>query len=419
MADNSRTVIVDELRSTEKGADVERSVRIRWREGEFRLGITVPADSAGLLEDFSPFLAAMLLPAMRSREDLDLLGPVSARLLRRSDVIQKACRAWDPSLGSCSVSTSGDVAPPARAPGVACFFSRGVDSMFSATVERFEPGPLTHLVYCDDISVATRHDMKVRLEEIVRTRAAAEEIGLPLVVVATNIRTMTDPLISWEDVHGAALASVALMVGGEMGHVVMPSWADFAALGASGSSPLLDLLWSTEWVEIEHDSLVEGRIGKVAWLAVERPELLRHLKVCLRENRPDNCGRCRKCLLTMACLQAVGGLGRAEGFPQEIDLELVRNVRPYSLSQRIAWAQVCAALDGEGANARLRKAILHALRRAARPSPFERARLLAPRLRGKKARLDPSWSPVWPPPEFSRRETSAALSLLREGRPYR
>lgn len=410
-------MIVDELRSQQQGSEVERSVRVRWNDGEFGLRLTVPVASAGPPDDFSPFLAAMLLPAMRVGEDLELAGPVSARLLRRSDVIQQACRAWDPSLRWCSVSTSGVVTPPPRAPGVACFFSRGVDSMFSATVERFEPGALTHLVYCDDISVAARHDMKVRLEEIVRTRAAAEEIGLPLVVVATNIRTMTDPLISWEDVHGAALASVALMEGGEMGHVVMPSWADFAGLGASGSSPLLDSLWSTEWVEIEHDSLVEGRIGKVTRLAAERPKLLRHLKVCLRENRPDNCGRCRKCLLTMACLQAVGGLEKAAGFPQEIDLELVRNVRPYSLSQRIAWAQVCAVLDGEGANGRLRKAILHALRRAARPSPLERARLLARRLRGRDVRLDPSWSPVWPPPEFSRRETSTALSLLREGRP--
>lgn len=410
---------VDELRSQQQGTEVKRSVRIRWKDGEFRLRLTVPVGSIGPPHDFSPFLAAALLPAMRAGEDLEIRGPVSARLLRRSEIVQKACRTWDPSLRWCNVDTSGVVAPPSRATGVACFFSRGVDSMFSATLERFEPGALTHLVYCDDISIATRHDPVVRAEEIALTREAAEEIGLPLIVVATNIRTMTDPLISWEDVHGAALASVALMVGGEMGHVVMPSWADFAGLGASGSSPLLDLLWSTEWVEIEHDSLVEGRLGKVAWLAVERPELLRHLKVCLRENRPDNCGRCRKCLLTMACLQAVGGLERAEGFPQEIDLELVRNVRPYSLSQRIAWAQVCAALDGEGANARLRKAILHALRRAARPSPFERARLLARRLRGKEARLDPSWSPVWPPPAFSRRETSAALSLLREGRPYR
>lgn len=410
-------MIVDELRSAEKGADVERSARFHWREGNFRLSITVPVASAAPPDDLSPFLAAALLPAMRSGEDLELAGPVSARLLRRSDVIQKACRTWDPSLRWCSVSTTGVVAPPPRTPGVACFFSRGVDSMFSATVERFEPAPLTHLVYCDDISVATRHDLKVRLEEIVRTRAAAEEIGLPLVVAATNIRTMTDPLISWEDVHGAALASVALMLGGEMGHVVMPSWADFAGLGASGSSPLLDSLWSTEWVEIEHDSLVEGRIGKVARLAAERPELLRHLKVCLRENRPDNCGRCRKCLLTMACLQAVGGLEKAAGFPQEIDLDLVRRVRPYTLAQRIAWAQVCAALDSGGANDRLRKAILHALRRAARPSPLERAHFLARRLRGRDVRLDPSWSPVWPPPAFSRRETSTALSLLREGRP--
>jgi hypothetical protein len=410
-------VIVDDVRSVAEGGNIARSVRMRFGGGDFRLRITVPRESAGPPDDFSPFLTAALLPAMRLGEDIDIGGPVSARLLRRSELVQRACRSWDPSLRECDLRVTGTTAVPDRARGIGCFFSRGIDSTFSAVQERPEPGPLTHLVYCDDISAATRHDPRVRAEEIARTRLAADAIGLPLLVVATNVRSLTDPLISWEDVHGAALASVALLLGREIGHMVMPSWADFASLGASGSSPLLDSLWSTEWVEIEHDSLAEGRLGKVAWLARERPDLLDHLKVCLRENRADNCGRCRKCLLTMACLQSVGALEKAKGFPPEVDLDLIRRVRPYTLGQRFAWAQVYEALDSDGADGRLRKAIGRALQRSARPSAGERARIAVQRLRGRQVRPDPSWSAVWPPPAFSRLETKNALALLRKGRP--
>lgn len=405
-------MIVDGLEPVVEDAGVDRRARVRWADGEFELTITVP-DGAAAREDLSPFFAALLLPAMRLGEPLELRGQVSARLLRRSELVQRTCRSWDPGLALCEVRAAAVVAHGPRAAGIGCFFSRGVDSMYSAAIERAEPGPLTHLVYCDDISAATRHDARVRAEEIALTRAAADVIGLPLLAAATNVRTMTDPLISWEDVHGGVLASVALALDAELGHMVLPSWADPAGLAASGSSPLLDALWSTESVEIEHDRL-ESRVAKVAWLASERPELVRHLKVCLRENRPDNCGRCRKCLLTMACLQAVGALDRAETFPRSIDLELVRAIRPFTLAQRLAWAQVAEALDGGGTSAALRQAIMHALRRSARPSALERLRR---GLRRGDSRRDPSWSAVWPRPEFSSRHTTAAASLLRDGRP--
>jgi hypothetical protein len=381
------------------------AAHVRWGAEEFLLTISVPCESA---DDLSPFFAALLLPAMRLGEPLELRGAVSERLLERSELVQRICRSWDPGLARCDVRAGAAVARGPRASGNGCLFSRGVDSMYSAAIERTEPGPLTHLVYCDDISAATRHDLRVREDEIAATRAAADVFGLPLLVTATNVRTLTDPLISWEDVHGGVLASVALALEAELGHVVFPSWADPAGLAASGSHPLLDSLWSTESVEIEHDRL-ESRVAKVAWLASERPDLVRHLKVCLRENRADNCGRCRKCLLTMACLQAAGALDRATTFPPSIDLELVRAIRPFTLAQRLAWAQVAEALDAGP----LREAILHGLRRAARPSPLEQLR----RKVRRNGSRDPSWSAVWPRPEFSSRQTTAAASLLREGRP--
>lgn len=404
---------VDDLRSRELEQHVERSVRLRWNGGELRLSFGLPAESVAPVEDWSPFLAATLLAAMRRHEDLELEGPVSPRLLRRSELIQSAYEAWDPDARRCRVRVGGETPARAQAAGVACFFSRGVDSMFSAVADRVEPGPLTHLVFCDRLLPVQHRD--VREEEIRRTRATAELIGLPLLVASTNYRELTDMFISWEDAHGSALASIALLLGGQVGHVVIPSWADYAGLGACGTSPLLDPLWSTESVELEHDSTAFGRTAKLRWLARERPALLRDLKVCLRDNRSDNCGRCRKCLWTMACLQAAGAAELVESFEVELDVDRVRALRPYDLQALLYWAQLCRELEENTRNDELRRAILHALRRSARPSLIERIRRRLSR-NGQADEPNPFLRPF--PPAFSDYETRTAASLLKKGRPY-
>src|SRR5437588_119452 len=144
---------------------------------------------------------------------------------------------------------------------------------------------------------------------------------------------------------GGGLAFVANALGGGLGQVVVPSSDHPMWAGASGTGPLLDHLFSTEAVEIHHDSTAVGRVGKTLWLARERPDLARGLKVCFAENRPDNCGRCAKCLLTMVTLEAVGLLDSAEYFPNEIDLDEVVKMKLSALEPRINWADAARALD--------------------------------------------------------------------------
>ena len=140
-------------------------------------------------------------------------------------------------------------------------------------------------------------------------------------------------------------------------------------LGPGGSHPILDPLFSSESLTIEHDSPAEGRLGKVRFLVAERPELLPYLKVCQTENTSGNCGRCRKCMWTMTCLQAAGALERADSFPDVVDLDAVRGLRLEHYIQRALWTEAAGGLgDSEGDRA-LRSAIhRYALGRAARPS---------------------------------------------------
>ena len=342
-------VRVTELRSDERDGRVERSARVRWAGGDFLLSVTTPPELASGGLDATPFLCATLLLAMRVGEDLELGGAVSPRLLGRVPRVVDLYATWDPRLHRSRVSAESELPPAGRAGGVACFFSRGVDSMFAAAVPRGLPGAITQLVYCDGLEPL--HSPATRVEEVRLAREAARQLGLPLVAIETNLRKLSDPLVrDWGDMAGAGLTFLANAMAGAFGHVVIPSSAAPTTLIPTGSSPLLDPLFSTEDLEIHHEAPAT-RPAKVAWLARERPDLLPHLKVCFHEDRPDNCGRCPKCVLTMLSLEAAGALPLATGFPPELDPDAVAAAAPRGLQPREEFRDVERALRARGATA--------------------------------------------------------------------
>jgi hypothetical protein len=386
---------------------------VRWNDGDSRLRIVVPTQFVTGQEDGSPFLAATMLLAMRRREDLEIAAPVSRAFLEHCDLIQRIYRSWDPSLTNSKVRVGGTVDPAARQPGRACFFSRGVDSMFSVATDSGD-GPFTHLVYCQGLDPIL--DATVQLEDIARATAVAELLGLPLVVVSTNLRTLSDPVVDWADLFGAGLSAVAQCLSGGIGSVVIPSSADYTSQGPCGSSPLLDPLFSTESVAVIHGTIAYQRAEKIEALARQRPDLIPHLKVCYRENRPDNCGRCTKCLWTMVCLEAAGALTSAQSFPGDIPLERIRALRIADYPLRIGWMQAMQALPDDTRHRALRRALRRCLRHSARPTLRERLRGFTRRLRGQ-----PHGVAAWSSSSnigFYREQTNLALSLLRDGKAY-
>jgi 7-cyano-7-deazaguanine synthase in queuosine biosynthesis len=234
------------------------------------------------------------------------------------------------------VATAGRPRRPRRRTRSTAFFSRGVDSTFAAARDRAGPRRHDALVFVDEIE--PRHDESVRAAEITAAREAADRLELPLIVMSSSVRTFMDPLTrDWEDALAPALSCLAHALAQGASSMLVPSGDDYLTVEPAGSSPLLDPLFSTERMRIEHDSLMASRMGKVRWLARERPDLLRQLKVCFKENRVDNCGTCGKCLLTMACLDVVGSLDRAEQVPDELDVEAISRMRLPHLKARFEW----------------------------------------------------------------------------------
>jgi colanic acid/amylovoran biosynthesis protein len=392
----ARQMVVEGFETRNHDGTVERSALFRWTGAERRISIELPADLAGPESDASPFLPLAILPAMLRGDDVVVDGPVSPRLLRGASAATELYTEWAPSLRvpAFEVAEEREVeAPPDRPIG--SFFSRGVDSTYSAVVPRAYPGPIERLMFVRGFDPNLSE--AVMEEEIRAATRAAGRIGLPLSLLSTNVHDLMRLFASnWEDVVGPALAAVALAATGGLRAVVIPTTDSAMTLGPNGTSPVLDPLFSSEVTDVVHDSVALGRIGKCMWLARNRPDLLGGLKVCVAENRPDNCGRCGKCLTMMATLRATGTLAAATLFPDELDLDLLRR-RPARMHARVEYIPLLEDLE-DGHDPELRKTILDIL-------------------------ASPMWTYPGPPmrsdtPGFRHRDGARVVSIVRDGLPW-
>lgn len=159
-------------------------------------------------------LAATLMPAMRTGGTLAIDAPISARLLRTQLEFQAIQRVWQrewtwdvPPLREVEVEAAAAEprhgAPTGR---VATFFSGRVDSLWAV----LEHPEVTDLIFVQGFDIPlTERALGERVER--RLRAAAASLGLPLIVVRTNLRDLNDRAVPWGTAYGCGLAAVALL----------------------------------------------------------------------------------------------------------------------------------------------------------------------------------------------------------------
>jgi hypothetical protein len=287
------------------------------------------------LERADALVPLALIAGMRRRQPIRVHGPVSARLLANVTRAQQILASFtDGELHPVPVIADAVSVTTPRSPGTASFFSGGIDSFASVLRHR---SSITHLVYVQGFDVIV--DGTERATASRRgVQAAAAELGLPLIEVATNLRDVTDPHVMWGMAHGAALGVVALLLQSQVGRVLVPSSYPYADLFPWGSHPLLDPLWGNECLDVDHDGCEMTRMQKVA-LVAESDVALHHLRVCTRQFATYNCGSCRKCLGTMMALRLHGALERCETLPHTFrtrDLARVQVTGPTGL---VGWRE--------------------------------------------------------------------------------
>lgn len=296
---------------------------------------------ASVSDDVEPFVVLSLFAAMRTGLPLRTVDAVSPLLLFKFQQIQEIFHGWDRTLRIVSIEASEKKMQRPPTSGVGCFFSGGVDSFYSAIKQASH---ITNLIFVHgfDIPLSETNMLSSVTKSL---HQAAEQLRVPLIEVESNLRSFTDRYLDWGFTHGGALASVALLLSPGLSQVFIPSSYSYADLFPWGSHPLLDPLWSTEYMTLIHDGCEATRVEKIASFATHEVAL-RHLRVCWEyQGGKYNCGQCEKCLRTMIALRLAGVLHRCTTFDRPLDLGEVDQMRLRTVGAHKFAEENLAALE--------------------------------------------------------------------------
>lgn len=303
--------VVETSRRLVATVDVDGAVHELWWE------VADLPDGSGLVPPAGDVLvAATLLAASLGGHELRIEAPVSTPMRSAAGAVTDVFAIWarrrqletdgEPGYGGVRLTTAGVPAPSGASGGVAAMFSAGVDSFFTVLRHRDRLDALIYVVGFD-----VRLGSPALGDALALVRSAAAMLELPLIEVRTNLRDVLDDYVPWDDQHGAALASVALLLSDRFVEVLVPATHTYDELYPLGSHPVVDRLWTNGAVALVNDGGGFDRatkVGAISSLASARSTL----RVCFQfADGVVNCGRCEKCVRTMVGARIAGV---ADGF---------------------------------------------------------------------------------------------------------
>lgn len=288
------------------------------------LEVRVPIAHADLLDPTAtPGVAPLVVLAAVRGEDLHVEGPVDARMAAGAPAIMAVLADWW-DLPPLAVRVDEVYETPPGGDGVGLFFTRGVDS-WSTLLDLLDEPPgdrVTHLV-------AVRHGTPtmraVQAEIIAGHRPVADERGLELVTVETSAQDLLDPHRRWIDTAALALTGAGLQVAAGLHRLVLTGDHPVGVHSRTGIDTHLIGPLRTGRTEVVAGNPVRARGQRIAHL-LGSPQARATLQVCWAGATPGNCGRCGKCLITMAELAIAGDPDPAAGFDAPVDPDHVRQL---------------------------------------------------------------------------------------------
>ncbi|MEM7415339.1 MAG: hypothetical protein AAF389_07570 [Gemmatimonadota bacterium] len=292
-------------------------------------------EGAGGLDDVdptgTPWAVALAPLAFHTGRGLRLDAPVDDRVAKGIASVTEIWSRWYGGRGAVDV----DAPPLARATDApigsgtderrAAFFSGGVDSLWTALAHRDRAGALRDLV--------TVHGFDIPLSEgpafermIDRFTPWAASWGARVVPIRTNYREAATGRVPWGEVaHGSALIAAGLVLAPRYDRLLIAATGGERDPHPWGSHVETDAHLGSSRTRVEHHGADATRWQKVRRIA-EDEDALSILRVCWRSGTDLNCGRCSKCLRTMALLDLWGALERAPTFPDYVSLEELTRV---------------------------------------------------------------------------------------------
>lgn len=275
----------------------------------------------------NPWLVATIPLAFVTNEPLQIATPLDGQLLANARALMDIWSDWYPQFTPIPIEADVQEPDPDRESAiVGCLFAGGVDSFYTVLHDRKgSGGTIEELIFVHgaDIPLANGSAFQRALAFI---RDAASEWGLPVTTILTNLRQTRFELANWTLLSsGPLLAACALSLERKFRRVILSATWSTPDLHPLGSHPDTDPLFTTGATKFVHYGDWIDRVGKTKSIS-QHPIALQNLRVCWQSDRGENCGRCAKCLRTMATLEVLGKLESTTTFEADrLDLQSLRN----------------------------------------------------------------------------------------------
>lgn len=326
-----------------------------------------------IVADASPFLAAVLLPCMKTGEPIHIEGEVSQDLLINTKKIMELVASWNIGLSPISIAADSVSTEKNRPTATASFFTGGVDSFYTYLKHKQTKKPINHLIIVHGFDIPlTNESFFKQVAKTVQEVAKKEKITP--VFLKTNLGEIIERKLVWDFAHGGALAAVAYFLRGGLQQLYIPGAVRDDQLFPYGTHPDLDKLWSTKTMNVQSDGGEYDRIQKVMSSIAHSPFALKYVRVCTQNIKGKyNCSRCYKCLITMIYLSCADSLHKAGTFTKKNNLNHVKKMYyDYQLKYNIQGEMALAILQEQNREPALQKAIAYSLEQSKKTKLLKR-----------------------------------------------
>lgn len=259
-----------------------------------------------------------LLPSMVRREPVAM--PVSPHLAAASTkIMDYYATRWPKQFRRVPLIARFAGPPPhgnsGRGNGAGLLFTGGVDSWHTLLEHEREVTHLICVLGCD----VPLNDAALQRAVSAMLHRVGDTLGKTVVLLRTNLRQrIGENLVIWRHYFVPALIATCMLLPDDINTLYVsgagyPRSAEGRIL--TGANPELDPLYSTEYLDVKHAGAGISRLEKTRRVA-QSPLAMRTLRPCWRQRGGEfNCGKCEKCLRTMAALQRLGALRNCRTLP--------------------------------------------------------------------------------------------------------
>lgn len=331
--------------------------RGEWTRVAFRVEGLEPSelwfDVSAEFDDFvlptcDPAIAALLAAAMNQGSDVEVLGPVSERLVwHLREIVMPLAVHVRPFLDEVTIRAPyAGVATEPPGEAVLTALSCGVDSFSVLVGHLWSEGQLpgfvpTHFLFAHIGHHGYGGDMAARVEyRWQNARQVASDLGKPILRVDSNAPDFYsdrhNDRLNWAAMLSLRNASLPLLLQRRCRRFLFASSHEWTGMAVREGKTITQLdpvvvpALGTERVDLHSIDSRYTRVQKTERV-VGIPVVQRHLNVCIMEG--PNCSRCSKCLRTLLTLEILGVL---DAFTSVFDLEVYRQERHRYLVDALA-----------------------------------------------------------------------------------